>query len=87
MGVRKRDLCLESKETVLSMRHGYLMTVPHVMLCYYAGSLNDSGVTVNECVRDSGLFSLCCQLSECNAKEASASRETFALIFLAITKN
>ena len=27
------------------------------MPCYYAGSLNDSGVTVNECARDSGLKS------------------------------
>ena len=28
-----------------------------VMPCYYAGSLNGSGVTVNECARDSGLKS------------------------------
>ena len=34
------------------MRHGHLATE-----CYYAGSLNDSGVTVNECAKDGGLKS------------------------------
>ena len=53
----KTDLCPESKRTVLSMRHSYLATKPSRGAWYYAGSLNDSGVTVNECARDSGLKS------------------------------
>ena len=56
-GARKRDLCPGSKRTVLSMRHGYLATEPSRGTCYYAGSLNDRGVTVNECARDRGLKS------------------------------
>ena len=101
-----------SKRTVSSMRHGCLATElsREAMLLYEP--LNDSGVTVNECARDSGLKSLSAnntgsmrfvrvvhdygrqlnqspfrpraavsfprapQLSECNGKEASASRET-----------
>ena len=43
-----------AKWTVLSMHFSYQVTDP---LCDYAGSLNDSGVTVNECARDSGLKS------------------------------
>ena len=53
-GARKRDLCPGSKQTVLSMHHGYLATEPS---SYYAGSINYSGVTVNECARNSGLKS------------------------------
>ena len=55
-GAREIDLCPGSKQTMLSMHHGYLAN-RHVRPCYYAGSLNDSGVTVNECARDSGLKS------------------------------
>ena len=57
MGARKRDLCPGSKRTVLSMRHGYLATEPSRDAFSYAGSLNDSGVTVNKCARGSGLKS------------------------------
>ena len=110
-GARKRDLCPGSKRTVLSMRHGYLATEPSRDALNYAGSLNDSGVTVNKCARDSRLKSRSVnntgsmrfvsavhdfgrrlnqspfrpraevsfrrprQFSECNGKEASASRE------------
>ena len=110
-GARKRDLCPGSKRTVLSMRHGYLATEPSRHALNYAGSLNDSGVTVNKCARDSRLKSRSVnntgsmrfvsavhdfgrplnqspfrpraevsfrrprQFSECNGKEASASRE------------
>ena len=56
-GARKGDLCPGSKRTVLSMRHGYLATEPFRDAFGYAGSLNDSGVTVNEWARDSGLKS------------------------------
>ena len=52
---RKRDFCPGLKWTVLSIRHGYLATKPLCDACYYAGSQNDSGVTVNKCTRDSGL--------------------------------
>ena len=45
------------QRTVLSMRHGYLAIEPSRDAFNYAGSLNDSGVTVNECARDSGLKS------------------------------
>ena len=51
---RKRDFCPGSKRTVLSMRFGYLATEPSRD---YASSLNDSGITVNECARDSGFKS------------------------------
>ena len=56
-GARKRDLCPGSKWTVLSMRHGYIATKPSRDVFSYTGSLNESGVTVNECARDSGLES------------------------------
>ena len=58
-----------------------------MMPCYYAGSLNGSGVTINKCARDSGLksrsanntesmrFVSTCQFSKYNRKEFSASRE------------
>ena len=39
------------------MRHGYLATEPSRDAFSYAGSLNVSGVTVNECARDRGLKS------------------------------
>ena len=43
-GVRKRDLCPGLKQTVLSMRHSYLVNEPSRDAFSYAGSLNDSGV-------------------------------------------
>ena len=46
------------KRTVLSMCQGYLATdMSHDAIIYYVGSLNDSGVTLNEWARDSGLKS------------------------------
>ena len=39
------------------MRHGHLATKPSRDAFYSEGSLNDSGVTVNECAGDSGLKS------------------------------
>ena len=59
MGAWKRELCLGSKHTVFSTHHGYLATKPLRDTCTFstqsndAGSLNDSRVTVNECMRDS----------------------------------
>ena len=47
-GARKRDVCPGSKRTVLSIGHGYLATELLRDAFGYAGSLNDSGVTVNE---------------------------------------
>ena len=55
--VRKRDLHPGLKWTVLRMRNGYLATEPSHDTCYCAGSLNEGGVTVNECARGSGLKS------------------------------
>ena len=56
-GMRQRDLCLGSKRTVLSMRHGYLSIEPSRDAFSYADSLNDNGVTANKCARGSGLKS------------------------------
>ena len=56
-GARKRDLCPGSERTALSIRHGYLATEPSCDAFSFACSLIDSGVTVNECVRDIGLNS------------------------------
>ena len=36
-----------------------------MMPCYYEGSLNDSGVTVNECTRHSALKSLSANNTDC----------------------
>ena len=51
-GTRKRDLCPGSKRTAVTQRPNR-----HVMPCYYAGSLNDSGVK-SILTQDRGLFSL-----------------------------
>ena len=54
---RKRDLCPGSRWTILSIHHGYLVTKLSCGAFSYVGSLNDSRVTVNECVGDNGLKS------------------------------
>ena len=59
----RRHLCHGSKFTVLSMHGGYLAAefVSHTSCC--VGSLNNSGITVKECVGHSGLKSQSANIS------------------------
>ena len=49
------DLCHGSKLAVLSMRGGYLATESSRDNSCFVGSLNNNGITVKECARQSGL--------------------------------
>ena len=59
----KRDLCHESKLTVLSMRGGYLATELARDTSCCVGSLNNSGNTVKECTGHRGLKSQSANIS------------------------
>ena len=54
---RIRELCYESKLTVLSMRGGYLATESSRDTSRCVGSFNNSGITETECAGHSGLKS------------------------------